>query len=106
VLLDRCHQARVVNALEPEWEARFRLSVRTRCVSASLLGRATLRRSPAMIGIASSRRSSTASSWPGPFCCLLQLDRGCGQPKPHTQPYERDRTPRGALATSLLLERS
>src|SRR5437764_2427759 len=23
VLLDRCHQARVVNALEPEWEARF-----------------------------------------------------------------------------------
>ncbi len=23
VILDRCHQARVVNALEPEWEARF-----------------------------------------------------------------------------------
>jgi RNA-directed DNA polymerase len=23
VLLDRCHQARIVNALEPEWEARF-----------------------------------------------------------------------------------
>ena len=23
VVLDRCHQARVVNALEPEWEARF-----------------------------------------------------------------------------------
>jgi RNA-directed DNA polymerase len=23
VLIDRCHQARVVNALEPEWEARF-----------------------------------------------------------------------------------
>ncbi|HEY5842417.1 MAG TPA: group II intron reverse transcriptase/maturase, partial [Mycobacterium sp.] len=22
-LLDRCHQARVRNALEPEWEARF-----------------------------------------------------------------------------------
>jgi len=24
VILDRCHQARVVNALEPEWEARFK----------------------------------------------------------------------------------
>jgi RNA-directed DNA polymerase len=23
VLIDRCHQARVKNALEPEWEARF-----------------------------------------------------------------------------------
>ena len=23
VILDRCHQARVVSALEPEWEARF-----------------------------------------------------------------------------------
>ena len=23
VIFDRCHQARVVNALEPEWEARF-----------------------------------------------------------------------------------
>ncbi len=23
VLIDRCHQARVLNALEPEWEARF-----------------------------------------------------------------------------------
>ena len=23
VMIDRCHQARVVNALEPEWEARF-----------------------------------------------------------------------------------
>jgi RNA-directed DNA polymerase len=23
VLLDRCHQARIVNAMEPEWEARF-----------------------------------------------------------------------------------
>ena len=23
VLMDRCHQARVRNALEPEWEARF-----------------------------------------------------------------------------------
>ena len=23
MILDRCHQARVVNALEPEWEARF-----------------------------------------------------------------------------------
>jgi RNA-directed DNA polymerase len=23
VIADRCHQARVVNALEPEWEARF-----------------------------------------------------------------------------------
>jgi RNA-directed DNA polymerase len=23
VLMDRCHQARVKNALEPEWEARF-----------------------------------------------------------------------------------
>src|SRR5450755_1723620 len=23
VIVDRCHQARVVNALEPEWEARF-----------------------------------------------------------------------------------
>ncbi len=23
VILDRCHQARVRNALEPEWEARF-----------------------------------------------------------------------------------
>jgi RNA-directed DNA polymerase len=23
VILDRCHQARVLNALEPEWEARF-----------------------------------------------------------------------------------
>ncbi|MDQ6806192.1 MAG: reverse transcriptase N-terminal domain-containing protein, partial [Actinomycetota bacterium] len=23
VILDRCHQARIVNALEPEWEARF-----------------------------------------------------------------------------------
>ena len=23
VILDRCHQARVKNALEPEWEARF-----------------------------------------------------------------------------------
>jgi RNA-directed DNA polymerase len=23
VIMDRCHQARVRNALEPEWEARF-----------------------------------------------------------------------------------
>ena len=23
VVIDRCHQARVANALEPEWEARF-----------------------------------------------------------------------------------
>jgi RNA-directed DNA polymerase len=23
VILDRCHQARVAGALEPEWEARF-----------------------------------------------------------------------------------
>jgi RNA-directed DNA polymerase len=26
VLADRCHQARVRNALEPEWEARFVVS--------------------------------------------------------------------------------
>ena len=40
------------------------------------------------------------------FACLRQLDRGCEQPKSYSQPYERDRTPRGALATSRLLERS
>jgi RNA-directed DNA polymerase len=27
VILERCHQARVVSALEPEWEARFRAEV-------------------------------------------------------------------------------
>jgi RNA-directed DNA polymerase len=41
VLLDRCHQARVKNALEPEWEARFEARVRheAHCCIARAAGR-------------------------------------------------------------------
>jgi hypothetical protein len=37
VILDRCHQARVRNALEPEWEARFEPKVRHRVPASSLV---------------------------------------------------------------------
>ena len=41
VLIDRCHQARVKNALEPEWEARFEPRVRheAHCCIARAAGR-------------------------------------------------------------------
>src|SRR5207245_1038565 len=41
VILDRCHQARVKNALEPEWEARFEPRVRheVHCCIARAAGR-------------------------------------------------------------------
>jgi len=41
VILDRCHQARVRNALEPEWEARFEPKVRheAHCCIARAAGR-------------------------------------------------------------------
>jgi RNA-directed DNA polymerase len=41
VLMDRCHQARVRNALEPEWEARFEPRVRheAHCCIARAAGR-------------------------------------------------------------------
>src|SRR5712691_9406555 len=41
VLMDRCHQARVRNALEPEWEARFEPKVRheAHCCIARAAGR-------------------------------------------------------------------
>ena len=48
VIVDRCHQARVVNALEPEWEARFEPKVLRIPAGPRLPGRdpGRVRRSP------------------------------------------------------------